>query len=296
MSVVAVAGAEGEEIDEEDGRPIHALAPGADLVPGWQAWERLGVGHRCQTWLAWSPIRRCPAVVKVPRPDQLDHPRARRALAREVTALAGNLHPGLPALYQDGTRGDVPFVVTEFVDGPALDELLDDDGPLTEVETAVLGAQLCAALGALHQHSGRAHVDVKPANVMLRGGKPVLIDFGSARRLGARQPAGAMIGSPGYAAPELEAGAPISATMDAFGLGVTLFEARTAAILFDPDLAAAERPRPPVTEVGGLMDVVLALLADEPTRRPDLSTAWHELADIAAGGGVPMTPTDPSTR
>ncbi len=277
------------EPDVDDGAPVSVHLPGTELPGGARAWERLGVGHRCETWLAWSDDLWTPVVVKVPRPHQLDHPRARRSLQREVSALAGNLHPGLPRLYEDGTAADVPYVVTEHVDGTALDDELDDRGALTSDEVAVLATGLLAALRTVHAR-GIVHVDIKPANVMLRSGRPVLLDFGSARPAGKAQPTGLLIGSPGYAAPDLEAGAPIDPAMDVYGIGVTLCEALTGAVAFDPELAAADRPAVDLEPADPVRRLVLRMLAADARDRPDVDSALVEFARFAERCGHVVRP------
>jgi serine/threonine protein kinase len=278
-----------DELDD-DGDPVSRHEP-SDRLPGnCQAWERLGVGQRCETWLAWSPELWCPVVVKLPRPHQIGHPRAQRSLSREVAALAGNLHPALPRLYIDGTSEPVPFVVLEHIDGTALDDELDERGPLAPHEAALLAASLLAALRTVHAR-GLAHIDIKPENVLLRDGRPVLLDFGSARRIGAGQPRGQLIGSPGYAAPDLEAGRPISPAMDLYGIGVTLYEALSGDAAFDPELPAEQRPVPaPLTE-SPVGDLVTCLLDPDPSRRPSLADALRAIGDITETAGQPAWPS-----
>jgi serine/threonine protein kinase len=260
------------------------------MLPGEvRAWERLGVGHRCETWLAWSDALWSPVVVKFPRPHQVDHPRARRSLQREVGALAGNLHPGLPRLYEDGTSADIPYVLVEHIDGTALDDELEERGAFAADEVALLATGLLAALRTVHAR-GLVHVDIKPANVLLRAGRPVLIDFGSARRTGDPQPIGKLIGSPGYAAPDLEAGEPIDPAMDVYGLGVTLLESLTADIAFDPDLPAARRPPIELAATEPVSELVLRMLVADPHDRPDLNTALTEFAGTAEKSGHLVRP------
>jgi serine/threonine protein kinase len=274
---------------DTDGAPVGHYLPGDLLFGDCRAWERLGVGHRCETWLGWDVRRWCPAVLKFPRPHQLDHPRARRSLGREVAALAGNEHPSLPRLYQDGTSEPVPFVVIEHVDGPAVDEEIAYSGAFSILEVGLVGVQVLAALRTVHAR-GLAHVDIKPANVLLRDGRPVLADFGSARSLGAEQPAGRPIGSPGYAAPDLEAGAPISAAMDVYGLGLTMYEALTGEVAFDTEIAAVDRPALAAPPPSDLADLVMAMLETDAVDRPGVDDAMRRLGAITAAGGAAAWP------
>jgi serine/threonine protein kinase len=148
----------------------------------------------------------------------------------------------------------------------------------------LLATQLLAALRAVHAR-GIAHVDVKPDNVLLRDGRAMLLDFGSARPIGAEQPPDLLIGSPGYAAPELEAGAPIGAATDVYGLGATLYEMLAGAPAFDTETPAAERAQPARLADSPLAAAVLGLLEPDPALRPDLTTALSSFGEICMAAG-----------
>jgi serine/threonine protein kinase len=212
-----------EPIDTEDGLPVWAAVEGCELPGGTIAIDRLGVGRRCETWLVWHPTLWCPAVLKLARPDQLNHPRAVKSLRRETAALAGNIHPAFPRLLADGTNETVPHLLIEYIDGPSLADELDENGALSPAEVALLGAQLLAAVRSLH-HRGLAHLDLKPDNIVLRDSRPILIDFGSARPLGSLQPPDRPVGTLGYASPAQEACLPVTTAMDLYSLGQTLRE------------------------------------------------------------------------
>jgi serine/threonine protein kinase len=259
-----------EQVDAVDGLAVWEFTEGSELPGGNLAIERLGVGVRCETWLVWRPVLWSPAVLKLARPHQVRHPRALRTLRRETAALTGNLHPALPRLLADGTSAPVPHIVVEYLDGPALDEEIDENGALTSEEAAVLGAQLLPAVASLH-HRGLAHLDLKPENVVLRDARPVLLDFGTARLIGSAQPAGHPVGTSGYAAPEQEACEPVSAAMDLYGLGMVLAEAVTGV----PPAKGAEIPPSP------LAPVIRQLLAEQPGERGTTADVLVALADAA---------------
>lgn len=258
-------------VDPEDGLPVWDFAAGEQPLPGAMVVERLGVGHRCETWLVWWRRGWHPAVLKLPRPHQLTHPRARDSLRRERAGLAaGAGHPAYPRLVDEHVdEAATPYVVMEYLDGPSLAEVVDEEGALDQADTALLGAAVLPALMVLHHH-GLAHVDVKAENVLLPDGRPVLVDFGSAREIGRSQPPGRPVGTDGYAAPEMEACEPIAASMDLYGLGTLLAEALTG----EP---FPERPELPV---GPLTPIIERLLDADPARRGTPGEILPALADL----------------
>jgi serine/threonine protein kinase len=269
-----------EQAIGDDGDPVWDLSQGDRLVDGIVALERLGEGARCETWLGWSRPLWCPVVVKLARPHQRTHPRATNSLAREVAAIGDNPHPVLPRMFAAGLDTEIPHVVVEYVDGDSLDAVIEDNGPFDGPSTALLAVQLLSALMSLHGR-GLAHLDIKPENVVVRDGRPVLVDFGSARELGRPQPTGHPVGTPGYAAPEMEACEPISTGMDVFGVGVTLREAFTGLSIYDNDplrrLAAED---PPYPDNPGLVALIRAMLAPSPADRPTVPEALDAFAGL----------------
>ena len=271
-----------EQLDPEDGLAawdglaVWDFTEGSELPGENLAVERLDVGVRCETWLVWNPGLWSPAVMKLARPHQLGPSGAVRTLCRETAALAGNLHPGLPRLLSDGTSDPMPHILIEYIDGPALDEEIEENGAIGAEEAALLGAQLLPALASLHDR-GLAHLDLKPANVILRDGHPVLLDFGAARPIGSLQHPGFPVGTDGYIAPEQEACEPVSVAMDLYGLGMVLAEAVTGV----PRAEGAEIPPSP------LAPHIRQLRSEQPAERGATGDLLIALANAA---GEPLRP------
>src|SRR5690606_5458026 len=100
--------------------------------------------------------------------------------------------------------GDRPYLVTRYVQGRPLDATVIDGGPFTGDDLMRLARGLAEALAAIH-NAKVVHRDLKPANVIMADGEPVVIDFGIAAVLdsASAQASGAVVGTPGYLAPEV---------------------------------------------------------------------------------------------
>ncbi|GII20969.1 serine/threonine-protein kinase [Planosporangium mesophilum] len=277
-------------------RTTWAYRPGAPLVAELRAWASLGGGRRCETWLAWSPARWCPVVVKLPRPDLVGDVSTRADLLHEAEMMAALSHPGVQRFYEADPDADLPYLISEYVEGPSLSDSLARYGPLPGDEVVLLGLQIAAALRYLHG-AGVVHLDLKPGNVCLRDGRPVVIDFGIARRPGERRRHGAPTGSPPYMAPEQCRDEPASPATDLFALGAVLFEAATGEHAFHPRRAADGWSYPQLTGApadrlpGPLGELVERLLDPDPARRPaDAAAVLRSLTEALPAGVEPPWP------
>ncbi|MFT3772360.1 MAG: protein kinase [Minicystis sp.] len=222
---------------------------------------------------------------------------------REAEILARLSHPGIVRYVAHGRLADGRlYLAMEWLEGRDLARLLTERG-LTMAESVALAARAAEALGAAHE-GGVVHRDVKPSNIFVVGGdieRVKIIDFGIARlstytRVTART--GAVVGTPGYIAPEQARGArdPSSET-DVFSLGCVLFEMLTGRPPFAGDDAMAVLvkilvdPSPRVSEIRGdvppeLDDLVARMLAKDPIERPrDGAAVARELLDLAGDAG-----------
>ncbi|CAM4418360.1 Serine/threonine-protein kinase PknF [Mycobacterium basiliense] len=145
---------------------------------------------------------------------------------REVFVM-GRLsgHPNIAAILQVGALpGGRPYVVMPFYPGNSLETLVRNRGPCDWAWAIRVGVKLAGALETAHR-AGILHRDVKPANILLTEfAEPQLTDFGISRIVGGYETgSGYITGSLAFTAPEVLAGAAVSAAADIYSLGATLF-------------------------------------------------------------------------
>ncbi|WP_437521155.1 protein kinase [Sorangium sp. So ce726] len=240
-------------------------------------------------------------------------------LSREAEALVTLRLPGVVQYVAHGmTATGRPYLAMEWLDGITLEERLAQ-GPLSMAESVILAARVATTLGAVHQ-LGIVHRDLKPSNLMLVDGaveRATLLDFGIARdiRLARSLTApGAVLGTPGYMAPEQARGeSTVDARADVFALGCMLFECIAGRPPFLGDNALSLLVKvvledPP--RLGELRDglpeplerLVARMLSKSAERRPRDGTAVaEELATLAraalpSGEGETADPPAPSVE
>ena len=227
--------------------------------------QQLGEGGMGVVHLALDRQGRAVAI-KVLRPHVAHDPDARARLTREVETLELIRHPNVAPVLDADLDGPRPYLVTKYVPGPPLDDYVAEHGPLTGEALTHLAEGLASALDAIH-HAGVVHRDLKPGNVLVVDGEPMLIDFGIAHAVDDIRltMTGLVMGTPGYLAPEIVEGADVSEATDWWGWAATLAFAATG--------------QPPYGR--GPMEAVLArvargeadLLATDPDLRPLLQAA-----------------------
>jgi hypothetical protein len=164
---------------------------------------RLGAGGMGVVYRGVDPAGRDVAI-KVLKPEIAEDPTALRRLAREMDMTRRVRSPHVADVLDGDVTADHPYVVTRFVPGRPLDQLVAERGPLRGAALRSLAVGLARALVAIHE-AGVVHRDLKPSNVMLVDGEPVVIDFGIAQALDSTRltQTGMVTGTPGYLAPEV---------------------------------------------------------------------------------------------
>jgi eukaryotic-like serine/threonine-protein kinase len=181
---------------------------------------------------------------------------------------------------------ETPWMATEYVLGPPLDDAVELSGPLPEVTVRAVGAALCGALGQLHR-SDVVHRDLKPSNIMITAYGPKLIDFGIARAIGDPRltRTGNAAGTPAFMSPEQASGEEHAPAGDVFALAGVLVFAATGRAAFGWGQAAdlLYRVRYAEPDLSGVPAELVPLLAraldKDPARRPTTGEFAAQLHD-----------------
>ena len=245
--------------------------------------DPIGVGGAGTVWRAWDRRQERLCAAKVLRQ------RDAGALLRFVREQGRRLdHPNVLSPYGWAADDDMALLAMDLVGGGSVDNLVADFGPLPPRLAAELLSQLLGALDKIHT-AGVLHRDVKPANLLLETtgtARPVLrlSDFGIAIALGEPRLTvhGTVVGTPGYLAPEVLAGAAPSPRQDLYAAGVTAWQLLTGE---EPPERGSLPARPP-DATDPIWDVVADLTRPDPTARPE--SAAEALAALAPSLAEPL--------
>ncbi|MFT4264032.1 MAG: serine/threonine-protein kinase, partial [Nocardioides sp.] len=223
--------------------------------------------------------------VKVLRPQVIGDREARERLAREVSTLQRVRSRWVAEILDADPWGPTPYVVTRYVPGRSLHQVVSEEGPIGGDDLLWLGRGLLAGIRAVHE-AGVLHRDVKPSNVVLEGRTPVLIDFGLARMAEDSHltQTGWILGTPGYLAPEVIHGEEPTESVDVFGWAATLAYAATGHAPYGkgPAMAVMDRTRRGEHDLTGvdvsLRIVLESALSPEPGERPTVDQLLEWLA------------------
>ena len=275
---------------------MDGLQPGdPGTVGSYRLLGRLGAGGMGQVFLGESPGGRKVAV-KLIHPAHAETRQFRERFAREIEAArrVGGFHTAM--VVDADPAANPPWMITAYIDGPSLQDILDRDGALPAGRVRQLGAALAEGLAAIHA-CGLVHRDLKPSNVILAADGPRIIDFGIARSVGATTltTAGAVVGTYAYMSPEQVRGEPTGPASDMFSLAAMLAHAATGRLPFGDDSAAAVMFRivaEPADLTGladpALHDLLTTCLAKSSQARPEVRTVLAQLSGVA--------PPPPSAR
>jgi serine/threonine protein kinase len=154
---------------------------------------------------------------------------------REASALGRLIHPNVVTVFDAGIEGGFPYLAMEYVEGPNLRKVLQDQGRLPIDDVVRLGMEIGEALDHV-QSRGLVHRDVKPSNILVKpDGAFVLTDFGIAFAATLPRITQGAMGTPEFMSPEQADGQPLDIRSDLYSLGVVLYECLAGAVPFRLD-------------------------------------------------------------
>ena len=278
----------------------------------------LGAGGMGEVYRARDTRLHRIVALKILRGSYARHPEHGARLLQEARAASALNHPNILAVYDVGTDGDVPFIVSELVDGVSLRDRLAH-GPLPVKEMLDISIQIAEGLTVAHE-VGLVHRDIKPENVMVTGdGRVKILDFGVAKIEVPREPGAGdfatdtaeelVSGTAPYMSPEQARGRRVDFRSDQFSLGLLLYEMAAGRRAFsrdspvqtlssiiedDPVPLADLNPRIPLP----LRWIIDRCLAKEPRQRyaatadlaADLRTVRDRLGETGSVNGSTIAP------
>ncbi|HKI96273.1 MAG TPA: protein kinase, partial [Gemmatimonadales bacterium] len=261
----------------------------------------LGRGGMATVFLAHDIQLDRKVAIKVMSPALLEGEGMIERFKLEARTAAGLSHPHIIPIYAVRETDELLYFVMKFIEGRALDSIIDTAAPLPVPLVQNVITKVAEALGYAHRQ-GVVHRDIKPANIMIdTEGTPIVTDFGIAK-VASKQGltmTGATIGTPTYMSPEQCNAGQITGSSDQYSLGCVAYEMLTGHPPFDGDSVLTimfkhvSEPAPAPESLGAdcppeLAAAVRKMLAKKPEDRfPTIEAA------AAAIGGTALAYDDP---
>lgn len=247
--------------------PDRGLAAGVLLAGRYRVAARIATGGMGVVHQGWDERLSRPVALKLLHPHFAADPEVERRFRAEARHAARVKHPNVVVLLDIDDHGGLPFLVMELVTGTTMRNVLRERGRLPASQVLALLEPICAGLTAIHR-TGLVHRDVKPENLLIDDtGRMRVADFGIASALDATRhtPAGVLLGSVRYLAPELVLGRAATPASDQYALGIVLFEAvtGTSPLPADDPAAVALRHAREAVPAPSTVDPVVGTAFDE---------------------------------
>ena len=198
-----------------------------DQFDRYQITNHLAQGGMSDIYRAFDLVSRREVVIKVPDQNMIGDPAQFERFQREMEVLGMLDHPAILKGLGSGKYNRIPYLVTEYIDGKSLRDMLDA-APFPPETAIPLVIKIAAGMAYCHEN-GVIHRDLKPENILVTvDGQPVIMDFGLALTKSAHRVTysnlSATMGTPDYMAPEQVEGQRGDVRTDIYALGTIFYE------------------------------------------------------------------------
>lgn len=251
-----------------------------DQFDHYQVMAHAARGGMSDIYIALDLLNSKEVALKIPNAQAVSDPTLSERFQRELKIMQTFSHPAVQKGIASGQYNQTPYLVTEWIEGRSMRDLIESDAPLAPERAIVLLRRIADGVAYCHQN-GVIHRDLKPENILItEEGQPVILDFGLAlTKDGRRVTFGSLAaasGTPDYMAPEQIEGERGDACTDIYALGTMLYELLTGKRPFtgdSPMVILSQHLRGEVPRLDkdkpGLSPQLSAIVAKMLQRRPE---------------------------
>lgn len=267
--------------------PTSTFTPGHHLVNRYRIEELLGVGQTAEVYLAQDLSLQRTVVVKVLLPSLAQHEDVRRAFRDRIVRAATLSHPHLARVYDGGQEAGAIFMISEYLSGGSLEDVLASGRRLSVDDGARLGRDVAGALGYVHAN-GFVHGSLAPSKLLFDDEGHVRVSDIALAGLASAYRERFTLDDVRYLSPEQAIGDPAGPASDVYALALIIFEAVTGTTAFDgmtPEavLRARINASLPVRVELGTLDMLLAQAAvPDPRLRLDADQFSSRLSSVVS--------------
>lgn len=204
-----------------------------NLFGKYQVLEEMHAGVFCNLYKVIDESQNQTVALKMLKEEHSYNLEIVERFKREARITKELNHPNIIKVYDIGQEANRHYFTMQYITGPNLRKLLENEGILTFERVGPIAKMVC--VGLHHAHTKRIyHRDIKPTNIMLDNGNAIILDFGIAKIMSLARLTlpGLRLGTPEYMAPEQILGSSIDGRTDLYSLGVVLFELLTGTVPF----------------------------------------------------------------
>ena len=261
------------------------FSSGHHLVNRYRIDELLGVGHTAEVYVAQDFSLQRTVVVKVLLPRLAEHEDVRRNFRDRIIRAATLSHPHLARVYDGGQEAGAIFMITEYLTGGSLEDVLASGRRLSVDDGARLGRDVAGVLGYVHDN-GFVHGSLSPSKLLFDSEGQVRLSDITLAGLGTAYRERFSLDDVRYLSPEQAIGDPAGPKSDVYALALIIFESVTGVTAFEgvtPEavLRARINASLPVRPELGTLDMLLAQAAvPDPLLRLDAEPFASRLSGV----------------